>query len=226
MPARIAQDLKDRRAIYERLQTCIDPLNSGDHPISLWNDYECHLPDGFHSSISKVVTMADRKKAEAMGSGISYDTELIYSRVIGLMPSRDLQIRDIFKHELASVPPSMFDDSGNMRITKSKSVLKQKLQVEHSARNSPAPHVVVVDGCALLWIIHWPVNGTLQDFVDGFIMYIMKILTQHDVYVVFDRYFQYSIKSVTRSGRAAKSATRQHKLNQLCPYSHRKSFSQ
>ena len=80
--------------------------------------------------------MIASKRGVTLGCNVIFDTELIYSRAIGLLPSRNIDSRDIFKYELSPVPTSMFDDSGAMRITKTKSVLKQKLQVEQSARTS------------------------------------------------------------------------------------------
>ena len=56
---------------------------------------------------------------------------------MGLMSSREVDLTDVFSHELAPVPTSMFEDSGDMRITKSKSTLKRKLQVEQSSRTLP-----------------------------------------------------------------------------------------
>ena len=84
----------------------------------------------------------------------------------------------------------MFDDSGAMRITKTKSVLRQKLQVEQSARTSMQPQILIIDGCAILWVIHWPEGGTVQNIIDGFINYVIKLLKESDVYDVFDRYYE------------------------------------
>ena len=67
-----------------------------------------------------------------------------------LMSSRDVDIKDVFSHELAPVPTSMFEDIGEMRIMKSKSTLKRKLQVKQSSRTLPTPGTIVVDGCAIL----------------------------------------------------------------------------
>jgi len=50
------------------------------------------------------------------------------------MRSRETDLKELFSHELAPVPTSMFEDNGDMRITKSKSTLKQKLQVVQSSR--------------------------------------------------------------------------------------------
>ena len=65
-------------------------------------------------------------------------------------------MKDVFKNELSSVPASVYEDNGGMRITKTKSVLKQKLQVEHSSRTGSKYELVIIDGSALLCVIHWP----------------------------------------------------------------------
>ena len=115
-----------------------------------WNNYEGRWTDDFYSSLTKVVTMVASKRGVTLGSNVIFDTELIYSRAIGLLPSRNIDYRDIFKYELSPVQTLMFDDSGAMRITKTKSVLKQKLRVEQSARTSMQLQVVIIDGCAIL----------------------------------------------------------------------------
>ena len=144
-------------------------------------------------------------------SYLIFDTELIYSRTIGLIPSRKLDKKDLFRYELSPVPTSMLDDNGDMKITKSKSVLKQKLQVSYSTRSSQ-PQVVIIDGSAMQWVIKWPINGNVQDFVNGYINYIMKLFNECDVYLVFDRNYEYTAKCVTRSGRAGKASSKKHKI--------------
>ena len=102
--------------------------------------------------------MAVGKKSVKLGSDFIFDTELIYSRTIGLIPPRKYDQKDLFSYDLSSVPTTMFDDNGDMKITKSKSVLKQKLQVSHSTKTSQ-PQVVIIDGCAILWLIKWSIKG-------------------------------------------------------------------
>ena len=113
MPGQIEADAKDQQTIVDKLETCIDPMNPDDNPSSLlnivagmlttesvnvdeavafgkrqWKDYEGRLSDGFYSAITKVVTMAVGKKTSVkLGSDFIFDTELIYSRTIGLIPS-------------------------------------------------------------------------------------------------------------------------------------------
>lgn len=131
--------------------------------------YESSWLEGFNGPLTKnVVTMSVSKKGVKCGSGTVYDTQLIYSWVMGLVSTRPIDLKELFSYELAPLPTSMFDDNGSMRIATSKSVLKNKLQVTQSARVSVKPDVIIIDGCAILWCIHWPSNATVQDFVDNF----------------------------------------------------------
>ena len=114
-------------------------------------------------------------------------------------------------YELAPVPPSMFDDKGDMRITKSKSTLESKLQVEISERLSPAADAIILDGCAILWVISWHTAGAVEDFIMNILSYIFKQLKQCD-YLIFDRYYDDSIKYATRNSRAGKEASRVYQL--------------
>ena len=66
-----------------------------------------------------------------------------------MITSRDIDVEDIFFYELAPIPTSLFTDTGDMRITKTKSVLKRKLQVEQSGRTLQQIDVVIIDGCGL-----------------------------------------------------------------------------
>jgi hypothetical protein len=94
---------------------------------------------------NNVITMALSRKSVKCGSGTVYDTKLIYSREMGLMSTRDIDLKDVFSHELAPLPTSMFEDDGNMRIATSKSMLKKKLQITQSERASLKPDVIIID---------------------------------------------------------------------------------
>ena len=175
--SRIAEDKKDRDGIRQKLDTCIDPLDSAPHPYGTANvvsgqigstevnvhnavtigveqmkAFESRLPGGLYETITKkVVTMDHAKKHVKVGAVKVFDTNLIYSRVIGLQASgRDIDIEDVLDHELAPVPTSMFHDSGEMRIAKLKSNLKKLLQVEVSDRVAGGANVRVLDGSAIL----------------------------------------------------------------------------
>ena len=111
----------------------------------------------------------------------------------------------------------MFHDSGAARMCKAKSDLKKRLARETSSRivetNQAA---IVLDGSAILWVVHWPAKGTVVDFVNNFKKYISNKLHESDVYLVFDRYRDYSTKSVTRERRAS-DASRLYQLSENMP---------
>ena len=67
----------------------------------------------------------------------------------------------------------MFEEkTRDLRIAKSKSILKNKLQVEQSARATGQPDAIVIDGCAILWVVYWPSKGSVQDLVTNFVKYV------------------------------------------------------
>lgn len=100
----------------------------------------------------------------------------------------------------------MFTGPGDMRIGKAKAQLKEQLQVNFSSRKALEDiKCVVLDGSAVLWVIHWPSSGTVRDFVSNVKKYIARKLLNTDVHLVFDRYRGRSTKSVARSGREAEA---------------------
>lgn len=233
--ARIASDSSDRASIREKLKLIIDPLDPASHPPTIVNvvtgqvsdetvnvqdavtigtalmeEFERSWPEGFRNTIKKKVkTVADStKKSIKVGSKHVYDTTVIYSRVIGIQASsRDIDIQKVLSHELSPVPTSMFHDSGAMRLCTGKSDLKKRLAKEVSSRFSTSDVVaVVLDGSAVLWVVHWPAKGTIADYVNNFKEYLSKKLLEVDVYLIFDRYREYSTKSVTRDARACEAS--------------------
>ena len=129
-------------------------------------------------------------------------TELIFSRVIGLQASaREIDMKEVFAHELSNVPTLMFTEFGEMRMA-NKSLLKQQLQVAVSNRHAETNSTLIIDGSALLWVIKWPVRGTVEDFIKNLVLFIEKKLAKQDIYLIFDRYFDFSPKSGTRQARA------------------------
>ena len=234
---RIREDTKNRIGLRRKLEVCMDPMKSEDHPDGslvivsgkiapasvnvdsavkigkeMLEQFEKSWPEGFYSTISKKVeTMAASCKSVQIGESKVCDLNAIYSRVIALLASdRDIDVNDVLSYELAPVPTSMFTKDG-MLICKAKSSLKRSLQIEVSRRNAGVADVTVIDGSALLWTIHWPEDGSVADFIANVKKRIAFYLTNSDVYLIFDRYHDYSIKSKTRDGRET-GVTRKHHL--------------
>ena len=87
-----------------------------------------------------------------------------------------------------------------------------KLKVEVST-GGIVPEAVVVDGGGMLHSsVHWHKEGLVMGLVKGVEQYIGKILDSSDVYVIFDRYFERSIKSDTRLSRIG-AFRRSHQLS-------------
>ncbi|KAL8577294.1 hypothetical protein ACOMHN_062803 [Nucella lapillus] len=188
-PARMESDKKDREGVRKKIVMCIHPLDPDVHPEQLVNvangslapssvnvdktitiaeeqvaAFEMTLPQGYWNAIPKrVTTMAMTRKGVKVGPELMYDTELIFSRVIGLQASsRNVDFQDVLSYELAPIPTALFDDSGEMRICKSKADLKMKTRVEVSHK-----------------------------------------LRSGDVYLVFDRYIEFSTKCSARKARGS-----------------------
>ena len=238
---RIKQDSGDRKSLRNRLEICIDPFDPDSHPIEVINivtgrigpssvtvydllfigkkqmcDFEkSWSTGGFYKTIHKlVITMAASKKYIPIGELKLFNTNLIFSRVISLQASsRRVDFVEFIGTELAPIPTSMFTDKGDMRICTSKSVLKKELQVDISNRSIRHADVVVIDGSALLYVVQWPTSGIVLDFVNAFKKNISGRLKTSDVYLIFDRYLDYSTKGVTRSQRSV-DVSRVHRLNE------------
>ena len=55
---------------------------------------------------------------------------------------------------------------------------------------------------SILWVVPWPADGSVKDYIANFKYTIEKRLRVEDVYLIFDRYYDYSTRSVTRGSRA------------------------
>lgn len=244
MKARIGKDNKDREGLRHQLQNYIDPLKPESHPLQLLNiatgrlcpdninvvdeveigtiqmkDFENGWPKSFYDRIpQKVTTMVATKKHVKAGNAKICDTQIIYSRVIGLQASsRDINVEKVLSHELSTVPTALFDDSGEMRICKNKSKLKTLLKEDVSSRIVASDHVsFVIDGSALLWVIPWPAKGTVSDYIFRFKSALITKLQLGDVYLIFDRYYTFSTKDVARQKREV-GVSRVYQLSLLSP---------
>ena len=240
--ARIQSDAVDREKVRATLSTFIDPFQSNSHPVGILNianglvsdnnvnadssleigqqqmaEFESGWPASFHGTLKKkVTTMTSNKKSIKIDGAPVFDTDLIYTRVIGLQQSRDLNIKEVLKYELSLVPPALFDENGDMR-SQTKATLKTKLQVEVSHRHSSSPDAIIIDGCALLWTVHWPSSGSVEDYIKNFMGSLNYYLRKCSVHLIFDRYLPTSTKGATRSNRAGNNASRRHQLTLHMP---------
>ena len=160
-------------------------------------EYEASRPEEFHQDLKKRVrTMKECKTKTTTDTAEQFDSGLIFARTLGFMNLRGIKVDQILSYELAAVPTSMFEEkTRDLRIAQSKSLLKNKLQVEQLARATGQPDAIVIDGCAILWVVHWPSKESVQDLVTNFMKYVKgKLKGGTRVHVIFYRYCEYSIE--------------------------------
>ena len=223
---RIKSDENDRSKIENSLEKCIHPLETDNHGsnalVNIYtgeesndlvnvdkaveigekqmNTFQDSLPGSFRTPLSNQVvlmTSSKDKKTKLKLQKAEYNADLLLSRVLLLLGTNQIEFSEVFKYELAAVPPSLFYDSGDARYPNNKSVLMNKLKHEQSSRGFSFD-AIFIDGGGLLYKIYWPSNGTVGDLVDGLEKYTRKLNADADVFIVFDRYMERSIKSDRR----------------------------
>ena len=188
---RLKSDGTDREKIREKLSTMMHPLQIDESPDLIINIYsgsvspksvnvdtaveigksqretvELSLPLGFYDTIKKeVVTMIAAKKSIKVGEVEVYDTEIIFARVMCLLNAGQLKLEEVFSYELSPIPVSLFKENGEMRINGNKADLKNVLKVDVSARTQENADAVIIDGCAMLYAVYWPTDGTIGDLL-------------------------------------------------------------
>ena len=76
------------------------------------------------------------------------------------------------------------------------------LKVEIPARSATNDaNAIFLDGCEILWVVSWPDKGTVEGYLNNFWRYLLEKSKIADVFLVFDRYYDESIKCLTRKYR-------------------------
>ena len=227
MQGRIRADQVDKEKLRNCSANCIHLFMVSTHPASVlcniytgelidgkcnvhnafeisekqMNSFQSGFPESFRGKLSmKVFTMiAYKVKKKAVTPLDLYNTEM-FSLVMYLLSIEKISYDTVFNYELLSqIPISMFQETGEARYTKGKSDLMNRLKVDVSRRNLK-PDAIVIDGSGMLHsAIYWQSNGPVQDLVDE--TYLKKLSSFADIYIIFDRYYSFSIKSDTRSER-------------------------
>ena len=222
---RIKSDYEDRSKIKTALNKCIHLLEVKSHASNVlvniytseksdkstnvykaaeleekqMQQFQKELLDGFRNPLTNEVVLmalAKDKKKKKKDKENSYNTDLIFSCVLLLLGTNQIDFE-----ELAAVPTSLFEESGVARYPKNKSVLLNKLKVEESSRYIK-PDATVIDRGDMLHKVHLPPNGIVKDLEDGIDHYVRILMLNTDVYLIFDRYKTGSIKSDTKTAGA------------------------
>ena len=111
----------DQAKIPDELSKHVNPLVTYDTPLcNIINgtsyDIEQHmavqlissLPHGLYKSISTIVVTMETH---------IYEMVKLYAMLFVVSQDRDIYLSDIFKYKLSPVPPSLFDEYGDVRKT-------------------------------------------------------------------------------------------------------------
>ena len=144
------------------------------------------------------------------------DSEVLFRRLLAVLKQRDVNLEQVLSHELAPVPPSLFNDDGTMRKTTKADLAKklesncdeiQVLAVSHDNRTA-----YIVDGMALLQALDESKFDTFNDLGLVVKLRIQSLLSSNlgvtSVTLDFDRYdSDISIKQQERDRRAGRDTT-------------------
>ena len=114
------------RKVADKSINVVDTVSIGEE-MSL--DFVKSLPGGFHNRLTnRVKTMETMKRGVVVGEKTVYDMEALFSRLLIVGQSRNINLATVFEYELCAVPPSIFDEFGILRKG-SKAQLVKKLAV-------------------------------------------------------------------------------------------------
>ena len=74
---------------------------------------------------------------------------------------------------MAPITTSIFEDSGSLRPSKSNSLLKTN-GTKAFVWKRGKPNFVVIDGCAILYIIDWPSKALIHYYVENVYHYVLR----------------------------------------------------
>ena len=125
-------------------------------------------------------------------------TNQIYSHIICLQASGwDMDLKEILKYDGTYFHTSMFTHHGDMRLVTHKSTMKNRLKVEVTQQSAPKANCVTIDGSAILCVVHLATHGAVESLIDNVVSYVISKMPNTDVYLIFDKHEEYSIKDVT-----------------------------
>ena len=132
-----------------------------------------------------------RKSVKVDGEEVRMGLAEIHQRLLSIACTSGPPNADVFRYELATVPPALFQDDGSMRKSQKSQLAKHILQVDPdiTSQDIQEPLVTIYDGCALLHRLPWQTVGTLETVCESFLSFITnRRSSDSPVTVVFDSY--------------------------------------
>ena len=146
---------------------------------------------------------AKKSSASLRVSSLKNDVSL-FSRLYIACQSRDGNLEEFFRHENQACPPSL-SQHGKLRLGTKADLLPCLENLIEQNDNLPAlhPDVIILDGAAVVNFLKPHVSSTFDDYAHKvFLPYVLSQVNRANrVDIVWDRYFNNSLKSQTRSKR-------------------------
>ena len=180
-----------------------DRLNSSN--TSIWETIPCLKIKTFSCLTKKTATKSANEKLEI----VSEDRDL-FGRLLIVANVRQVNLREILSFELSSVPYSLAHTDGTLRKT-NKSVLMQILEKNVTVEprlTTEMPTVHVFDAMAIVQMMRFAAASTFGEMATKYFEFITSFFRQgcQRVDVVFDQYWQLSIKAGERMKRGESNA--------------------
>ena len=176
----------------------VTPLANEEPPVGFYDPIKKQNAPTFES-LYEIPKKSNEKEKKTM---VKVDRNVLVRLVTAYQSGRQVDLPTILSHELFPVPLSLAEMNGSLR-TGNKSILIEKLAegldcpptIDLSGKSS----CMVIDGQALVVSLGKPKDSvTFGDMSDAFLRAVLQIgkFCQR-IDVVFDRYWEYSIKEST-----------------------------
>ena len=174
----------------------------------------------FDATLSKQKVPAfDKKGTSSVERKIQAKGQIPFAKLLIVGQSRNLNVKELFKHEMSNIPPALFDNKGIMRKCKKSqlvNVLEEKFL--NGCGDDTMDHRVVIGKAlvidAMVMVQMLKATGTFDDYSKAlFDSMLSESLGYHRVDIVFDVYDAKSIKSAERARRGAQQMCNIHITN-------------
>ena len=195
----------------EEMNTSVEKrLNTNQ--ISFWDPVTKLKVKTFESTTKKVQVKAVNDKLVTVGA----DREL-FGRLLIAANVRQINLKEVLCYELSSVPFSLAHQDGSLRkTTKSALAALIEAKVNVCPRLQPFPRdtIYLIDGMALVQVLKSAGSSTFGELASKYFKAITTLLANcKEVHIVFDQYWDLSIKAGERARRGSLSASLEVKIH-------------
>ena len=195
----------------EQMNTFVEKrLNSNQ--ISFWDPIPKLKVKTFEVTTKKVQVKAANDKLVTVGA----DRDL-FGRLLIAANVRQINLKEVLCHELSPIPFSLAHHDGSLRkTTKSALAALIEAKVNVCARLQPFPRdtIHLIDGMALVQVLKSAGSSTFGELASKYFKVSTASLSNYkEVHIVFDQYWDVSIKAGERARRGSLSASLEVKIH-------------